>query len=233
MAKIISPVWSIIRGSIAGTTYLTLPSGQIIARQRTRPTQPVSPWRTTIKNAFTESVADWASLTYLQQLDWQSWAAAHTGRSGRHEMIAAKTLLRYCSELPLPTAPVIIAWDTKPEFTVGPSFSLTLAPPLLPLTTGINVAIKNTSPVAVYFMIEVSQGFGHQRNFWKGPWDVSKSVGKAAAAGATVNQDIVCGVVGDRVFVRVRGVTNDNVAHFKGHVVTVAQITFGTVATTP
>jgi hypothetical protein len=232
MAKIISPNWSIIRGSIAGITYLTTPTGQIIARQRTRPTQPVSPWRTAIKNALTEAAADWSFLTATQQILWQAWATAHTGRSGRHEMMAGKTLLRYCAELPLPSAPVIVAWDQAPEFAVAPTMTVTAVAPGTP-GTGIGVTVHNTSIYALYVFVEYSSPFGHSRSFWKGPWVPGAQDGSAIAAGASKTFNRFDGLAGDRIFARVRAVSNDNAAHQHGHVVTAASITYGTVAVTP
>lgn len=231
MAKIISSPWSIIRGSIAGTTYFTLPSGQIIARQRTRPTQPVSHWRTAIKNAFTGAVMDWSNLTAIQMQMWELWAASHTGRSGRHEMVAAKAFLRYLAELPIIPTPVVDNFDYAPEFTLSPSHSTSVGAPVGHIT-GISVKVQNNSAIQMFFMIEVSPTFGPQRHFWKGPWDVNKSVGMSVLAGALGTTDIVVGLAGDKVFVRTRGVTNGTAAHTHGHVVSASLVSEGIVQTT-
>jgi hypothetical protein len=230
MAKVVSPVWSSIRGSICGTTYLTTSAGQIIARQRTRPTQPVTNNRTAIKNAFTEAVADWALLSDADQAAWQAWAIAHTGRSGRHEMIGGKSILRYCAELPFPTGPVIVAGDKCPEFSTTPSMTLVAGPPALP-GTGISVKITNTGAVAVYGVIEISQAFGVSRHYWKGPWNVLTQQGGAIAAAASLTKDFIVGSVGDKVFARARIVTNDNATHKKGHIVATDQIVSAIVST--
>lgn len=229
-AKIVSPVWSSARGSIAGTTYLTTPSGQIIARQRTRPTQPVSAFRTAVRNAFTEAVDDWTRITPAQQQQWQLWASAHTGRKGRQEMIAGKSLLRYMAELPLAPAPVIVGNDFAPEFTTTPAFSITTGPPAA-VGTGVSVKIFNTGTIDCFYLIEISTQFGAQRNFWKGPWNPAQSTGISVAATANGQVDILGGVAGNYVFLRVRGVTNQNIAGTRGHVVTSSHIVRQIIAT--
>lgn len=233
MAKIVSPVWSIISGSIAGTTYFTTPAGQIIARQRTSPVQPVGPRVTAVHNAFTESVSDWLSLSTADRQGWDAWAAAHApGKSGRELFIGGKSLLRYCNELPLPNAPVIAAYDKRPDFVTPPSFSLTLGVPAL-AGTGISVKITNAIPVACYYIVEFSPPFAQTRNFWKGPWNPAYSDGMAVTASGNTSRDFLLYNAGDRVFVRVRGVTNDNTALKKGHVVTAPVISYATVVTVP
>jgi hypothetical protein len=232
MAKVISLIASSILGSIGGITFYNGPGGQILARQRTNPVQGTSPWREAVRNAMSEAATDWGYLTFAQQNAWQAWATAHTTRSGRHEMIAGKSLLRYCAELPLTTAPVIIAWDAAPEFPLVPTLTVTAVAPTLP-GTGIGVTVHNTSPIAEYVFIEYSTPFGHSRNFWKGPWLPGSQDGAALAAGASKTFNYYAGVAGDRIFARVRAVSNDNTAHQHGHVVTAASITWGTVVIVP
>lgn len=230
MAKIISPVWSTIRGSIAGTTYLTTPSGQIVGRQRTKPTQPVSQYRTAIRNAFTEAVADWAALGAPERTDWNLWAGAYTGRSGRHEFIAAKAFLRYGNELPVLDTPVIVGNDRAPLYGSGPTFSMSVGARSSP-GTGVGVTIKNQGIMECWFMIEISPAFGLTRSYWKGPWNMLLTAGKAVDAAGQETVDITVGAAGQRVFVRVRGVSNDSGAGLTGHTVTAAMISSGTVTT--
>lgn len=75
MAKIISPVWSVIRGSIAGITYFPNQYGQIIARQRTAPVNPGTQRQTQIRTAFAGAMSRWRDLTPAQRQDWNDYAA--------------------------------------------------------------------------------------------------------------------------------------------------------------
>lgn len=74
MAKIVSPVWSSIRGSIAGITYFTTPAGQIIARQRTVPVNPQTNRQNQIRASFAISVLDWKELLPAERDAWHWFA---------------------------------------------------------------------------------------------------------------------------------------------------------------
>jgi len=105
MAKIISPVWSQIRGSIAGTTYFNSPSGAIIGRARVRPVNPNSTPQNAIRSAFQTAISTWGNILSPEiRHGWDAWARTvfYTGPygtynpSGRQMYIAVKTFHAYC-----------------------------------------------------------------------------------------------------------------------------------------
>lgn len=235
MAKIVSPVWSSIRGSIAGTTYLTTPSGQIIARQRTRPVQAPSIHRTAIKDAMIQAVSEWTAKTTAEKAAWDTWAAANGPGSGRQQYIAGQAVIDFILNLGL-NAPTVVTTDlAAPQFSGHPSFVLAPTNFSTPAETGIAVQIKNTSGRDCWYLIEVSPTLSNARNFWKGPWDPTLTQAKHIAKTLTATVNIQVALAGDRYFVRVRAVTDGagETPAVKGRVVSSAFIVFCTSVTNP
>lgn len=231
MAKFLSQVYTWISGRVGGIVYHTSPGGAMVARAGTFPTQPVGPLPTAIHNAFTLAASDWAGLTDQEQLDWQAWVVAHgAGTSGRGVMMGAKAFLHYAAAT-LPVAPVIDGFDKAPTFTDTPAITAIVGDPSVP-GTGVGVKVENPGTVDVYAMVEFSVPFGVSRRFWKGPWQTTQNQGGAIAAGASALFDQFAGNVGNRIFCRVRAVTNDATGGQQGHVCTAAIVTHGLVATT-
>jgi hypothetical protein len=234
-AKIVSPVWSEARGSIAGTTYLTTPNGQIIARQRTRPTQPVSFYRTAIRNAMTEAVNVWTTLSASQQAAWQAWALAHGSgthpESGRQMMIGGRSFILYASNGGALVAPIDDFYYYQPEFTDSPAFTVEVAARHDP-GVGFSLTVKNVGTMAMFAIVEFSQPFGVSRNYWKGPWIPTLNDGMQIANGVANSKDYSMGLAGDYIFIRVRAVSMDTTAHKHGHVVTSSHIVRTIVYTT-
>jgi len=202
MAIIVSPVWSSARGSIAGTTYLTTPSGAIIARQRVKPTNPSSPLQTQIRSANAAALSAWNALNDAQRAAWDVYAVTTPYHTGRQAFFAAAILTSYLDgrfggPFTMPsTAP------TKPGL-VNLSNMFIGAP--VAAGTGISVAVTNNEAEDVELLIEISGGFNPTRHFWKGPWDQSKTVQVTADAGAASITDIISLTKDLRYFVRVAG----------------------------
>lgn len=180
MAKILSPVWSSIRGSIAGTTYLTTPSGQIIARQRTKPTQPDTTIQNQARAAMNIAAADWNNTTQVIRDAWAAVAPTF-GKTGRHLYISGRQLIEYINQRALIT-PAPVVTDDAPTVGSVPSFSMAQTVPTLPLTPTIEVNITNLQKVRTAFLVEISPPLQPARIFWKGPW-----VGLQTTAGVALS----------------------------------------------
>lgn len=208
MARIVSPVWSSIRGSIAGTTYLTTPAGQIIARQRTRPTQQPTIGRTSARDALTQAVADWQSLSAASQQLWNTWAQANPPGSGRHQFIAAQQKINYIINQGYNGVTVIATDLANPVFNGHPSFTLSPSNFATPASTGIAYTIKNTFAVDTWYLVEISAPLSIARNYWKGPWDLSHSVAHKIIPGTATQFSLTVAVAGQKFYVRCSPVTD-------------------------
>lgn len=187
MAKIISPVWSSIRGSIAGTTYLTTPSGQIVGRQRTKPTQPDSNNQVFARSALSAAAADWNGMTQVLRTAWNVAAVAF-GKTGRHLYIGGRQLIEYISIRNL-ISPLPVVTNDAPTVGSIPSVNVTQGTPTAPATPTIEVTLQNMQKVETHCLVQISPPFTATRNFWKGPWDTSKDACHKLLASSTGHVD--------------------------------------------
>ena len=233
MAIVVSHLHSSMRGSIAGVTYLTTPSGQIIARQRTVPVDAPTPARTFIKSALIEASAAWQALTVIQKTAWNVWATANGTLSGREEFMAGHTLLYYgINSTPTGwTSPVDT--QTAPVFSGHTAFAFQAVPFVTPAETGISVQVQNTSPREIMAVVEISPMLSNGRNYWKGPWDTSLNRAKTILTTVKEKFDFIDLQVGMRYFVRARAFSNSAVAIHLGVVISPRLITYATAITNP
>lgn len=181
MARILSSPWSIVRGSIAGTTYLANRFHQIIARARTSPVNPSTPAQATIRSAFSGTETRWKALTAGDRSRWDDYAANTPVQNplgpitltGRLFMRAIITLREY---LVASLGAVFIATDGAP---VTPGMrNIENVQAATPVGPGTGVAIGFTNPLAnpdLVAFAQLSPAFEPTRNFWKGPWDIASN----------------------------------------------------------
>lgn len=216
MAKIISPVWSIIRGSIAGTTYLTTPAGMIIGRQRTSPVNPMSEHQSRVRAALSQVVAEWEALTQAERDDWDVYAAGQ-GRAltGRQEFISGHSLFRYIENLGvLPVGATY--FSTIPEFASRPTVTCTFTAPSAGV--GFKASVTNFGQIEIMALMSSSGPCNPSRQFWKGPWDPNGQSLLQIAASATGDFEKADCIEGMRYFVRFSHVTEDDVVAKRGNV---------------
>lgn len=206
MAIIVSPVWSSARGSIAGTTYLTTPSGAIIARQRVKPSNPSSPYQTLIRSSNAASLAAWQALTSTQRADWDLYAQSTPYHNGREAFFAASNLVNYGNSrfavgaVVPSTAPALPGLLNISGFSVG-------AP--LTVGTGISVNFTNYEAEDLFGLCVISAGFNQTRNFWKGPWNQVTAVCEEITSSTSSVIDFMDLTEGLRYFVRFRAFMGD------------------------
>lgn len=204
MAKVVSPVWSWIRGSICGTTYFTTPAGQIIARQRTRPSQPGTVNQNFAREALQSAAADWNNMTQLLRDAWN--VAAHVfGQTGRQMYIGGRQIIEYIT-LRAIINPAPVVTDDAPTVGSLPSITVVQSVPVLPATPTVELTVSNLQKVRNVIMVEVSPPFTATRFFWKGPWATSQSKATVVLAQANVKVAIAGLVAGAWYMLRVRPV---------------------------
>ncbi len=215
MARILSPVWSIIRGSIAGTTYTANQFHQIIARARTAPVQPNTNPQTDIKTAFTDAENLWETLSEAVQDFWEDYASAtpYSGPLGNYTITgrlmfhAVFGLLLYMNHTMAAGMAATTTAPPTPGFAQMPTF--TLGPPDL-LATGVRVSA--TVPIGgddLFVMGQRSIAFSPSRKRFKGPWVSSSNQAVDFVAGVPTEIDFLFGDVGDILFIHLRGISTD------------------------
>lgn len=178
MARIISPVWSQIRGSIAGTTYLSNQFHQIVARHRTNPVQPNTNYQAAVRTALNAASTLWKSITDEQRADWDAYSATCFWPGplgtytipGRQMFIATHSMRLYLisrgvifigSSLLAPTIAGFLGIDSVQAST----------PPSLP-GTGIKITAGNPNITTIVVWANRSIAYHPSRLRFKGPWDV-------------------------------------------------------------
>lgn len=234
MAKCVSTNFSSMRGSIAGITYLTTPQGQIIARQRTRPVNTPTDPRNFVKNAFEFAVEQWSAISVPKQAQWNAWALAHASpKSGRQVMISGSTIAAWLTNASLFPAGSLHISAFVPEFVALPAIQSNASAYTVALSTGVRFSVKNLGAIPVVVIVELSQGLGYSRNYWKGPWDTTKTVATAHLAGASHDYDFSGLIAGQKYFARIRALTNGTTVGQVGTLPTVASILSSIAVTVP
>lgn len=223
-----------MRGSIAGTTYLTTPAGQIIARQRTRPVNTPTPFRTNVKNAFEQAVAQWQALSVPKQAQWNTWALAHMApKTGRQVMIAGNAFAEwivyagYIAGASVHVDPFVPSIVALPAVVVQ---AVTFTPAL---STGVSCKVTNLSANPQVVMVEISGSQSESRNFYKGPWDPTQTLCVTLNAGANNTFNFSGLIVNTRYFMRMRSLNNGTLVGQSGTVLNSAQIVFSKAVTNP
>lgn len=214
MAKILSHVDAIRRGSVAGTTYFANQYHQIIARARTAPVQPNTPFQQGIKDSMVWASLQWRTLTSAQREDWNDYAQTLTYDGplgpyqvpGRLVFISNLSLSVYGNgreALPPPVvgeAPTIAGFLNAGPYLTGPPSAVGI---------GFALSISNTTGEDIFGYIQHSIGFNPTRNRFKGPWLSSSWTRLAVADGTSVPQDFLGLTLDAAYFIRVRCASQD------------------------
>ena len=215
MARILSPVWSIIRGSIAGTTYFANQFHQIVARARTAPVQPNTNPQTLIRASMNNASAIWNGLTDGVQFGWQVYAnltpfsgplGSYTV-PGRQMFMAGRVLQDYIinSGFALPT------FDVNPPAPMAGFLNLRNVIPTAPVSVGTGIGLSVTADALddSMTMLEINGPFTSSRKRFKGPWDTSKTIAVVLPVNTTVVLEIMGLLDGGIYFTRLKGVADD------------------------
>lgn len=215
--KFLSHVWSIARGSVGGITYTAGRNHQLIARQRTSPVQPNTTPQVQMRQAWAAAEALWRVATTITRQQWSLYAdlVVYQGPlgsytlTGRQRFLATLALAFYMNDR---FGDTITATDAVPV-TAG-WFLVSRLKLLAPVAVGIGFSISLTNDEVVdgVVLVNVSQVLPDTRNFWKGPWDDSKTFTFDLIGGAASIHDILGLQDGKKYFVRIR-VIGDNADH--------------------
>lgn len=213
MARCLSHVWSIARGSVAGITYTANQWHQIIMRARTSPVQPNTNNQSTMRAAFAACSALWLGLSSAIRSDWNiySQTCVFSGPlgsysvPGRQMFTAVISLGNYIVQKGLlvgmtigTSAPVIPGFYNVGSVSEG----ISLVP-----QTGICVDVNNQGGETIAVFAQRSGPFNATRLRYKGPWDTSTDQCISLAT-ATVGKVLFAGLtVGKVYFVRVKCMT--------------------------
>jgi hypothetical protein len=213
MARFLSQVYVVVRGSVGGITYLANQYHQLVARARTSPVQPNTPLQSAIKSAFSGAEATWLTLTAAEMSAWDVYAQGTSYKGplndytvpGRLIFIAIQGFRNYmngsyAAALPASNvAPGTLGW-----------LNLTNVHSVPPAGPGTGVAVSIGTPpglVGTRIFSEISPGFSPSRNRYKGPWVPGSSKISANIPGGTSGLVEYIGLVAGQVyFVRIRGI---------------------------
>lgn len=214
MAKILSHVWSIARGSVGGITYMSGPHGQIIARQRTAPVDPSSLLQSQVRASWDNAVGVWLGLSAAEKTNWENYAltAIFMGATGNYTVtgralfMAGRSVQEYIRLRGLAAPTMVTTGPATDGFLLPSGFDVT-APAGIGTGIGVHVTADPTDDTIAF--INVSKAFNLTRNFWKGPYDPVLTAAVIIPAGTTVVTDFLPLPIGKRFHVRVKCVADD------------------------
>lgn len=175
MARILSHVWANILGSVGGITYFNNQYHQIVARQRTVPTNPQTVAQQLIRGCFDDAVELWDSLTPSIRTGWEEYAAGCVfpgplgdySITGRLMFIRNYTVAHYLDRRGKLNGNVLTNFPRWPGFnTLGPIE----CGPLVAVGTGFSINGLNNNPDQNTLYAFRSRAFQPSRNRFKGPW---------------------------------------------------------------
>jgi len=180
MAKMLSQIATIIRGSVGGVTFTANQFQQIIMRAKTSPVNPSTTRQGWIRTALGAASQQWNILTDPMREAWNDYADTlqFTGplgaysMPGRQIMVGNCCFILYCNNflaVPLvldyeaPTAPGFAAYEVVK--TVAPAAGV-----------GFAVSLTNSSGLDMTALVERSIAFNPARQRYKGPFLSSTAV---------------------------------------------------------
>lgn len=217
MAKFLSQVATIIRGSVGGITFTATKDAPLVMRSRTAPKNSRTNSQTHIRSAFTGSAQAWKELSDADRALWNDYAASltyskPTGNytpSGRQAFMSGYTLQTYL------------------KYNIEPSLTLDDSPPILdgfldignwsadaPAIAGTGFDLNGTylGDEAIAIFYNISRKFDPTRNLYAGPWRKGDGAVELITGPAGINIPIDGLVDGGVYFVSIRGVVENGPA---------------------
>lgn len=175
MAKFLSQVYTVIRGSVGGITYTANQFQALIARARVSPVNPNTVRQTLIRSAFSGAEQLWQNLTDLARQGWEDYAdtLVFTGPTGNYSVpgrqvfvgnIATAIYLNGVlgSPVAIVTTPPVIPGFLNLDAVNSTTF-------ITPASTGIALTATQNGAEDVVLYAGRSFAFNPSRNRFKGP----------------------------------------------------------------
>lgn len=175
IAKLISHVWSVIRGSVGGITYFAGPGNTILARTKTAPVNPGTDWQGIVRESLVNAAALWKEvLTPAQRDDWDLYAStlAPSGPLGPYSLTGQQAFIQ---------SYVTQGWFERNGAAVVPSVN----PPVISgfldvggyqLTDRVNpgagfqLEAQNHAVEDAIIQVQLSGAWTDAKHFYRGPW---------------------------------------------------------------
>ena len=212
MARALSQVYTIIRGSVGGLTYLANQFHQIVVRARTAPVQPGTVFQTAMKTAFSAAEALWSAASQATLDAWSDSAQTviRTGPLGNYSVknrqqflstlaLASYLNTRFALSIPVSDdAPSTTGWLKISNFNLAPPGSA---------GTGFAVNVANDEDHEIIVYVNISPAFNATKNFYKGPWISSRATTFSVASQSSGTEDIINLIAGRVYFIKIRAIS--------------------------
>lgn len=221
MARILSHVWSVARGSVGGITYFPNQFHQIVARHRTTPTNPNTTQQQNIRMGFDTAQEQWELLTEAARSVW-NWYAQNTsflGPLGSYTISGRTMFIRsYATALYLDIRghmTVTPPLDIPPTSLGLPTFGPCQCRPLVAPGIGFEVVGQQPNAEDTTLYAFLAGPFEPTRLRYKGPFITASLSSDNAAQGVAYNIPFT-GLVDEKVyFVKLRAIVDNAAAAHK------------------
>lgn len=213
--RMLSPLGSIMRGSIAGLTFTANQFHQIVVRQKTAPVNPKTTYQEQMRVAFAAASVHWKGLAQSVRDAWSDYAKTvdYPGPlgnyvvTGRNIFMANVAMILYINARALD---VLVLSTAAPTIPGVPSWSnVSTGAPSVP-GTGFSVHLENISADDMNYFITISPPQSPSRLRYKGPWNSSSAVSDTVASLAADTVDFLTLQDGAAYFARIKGITVDD-----------------------
>jgi hypothetical protein len=210
--RILSPMASIARGSVAGLTFLANQYHQIVVRQRTAPVNPKTFNQELMRMCFSNASTQWKGISESDRSKWDDYSQSvkfpgplgDYSITGRNMFMANLSLVYYINSRALDTVVVSLS---PPNVEGVPSWSDLSVDAPTTTGTGISVHLGNTCGYDMNYFITLSPPQDPSRERYKGPFLSESAVSDEITDSSSDDVDFIGLTLGRRYFVRIKGVT--------------------------
>lgn len=213
MAKVLSHMHSIIRGSVGGVTYSANRYAQIIMRARTVPTNPQREFQELMRSIMADSSEAWKQLLQSERDAWESYAQTleYQGPLGPYSVPARNVFMGSYSVASYAQARglgSVVAGDEPPD---SPGFlnlgNVQSTDPQTALADGIGFQATNGTGEAITLLAWRSFAFEPTKGYYNGPWVQEDTQGVDIAASTSGVGEFIGLTVGKKYFMKLRAVS--------------------------
>lgn len=213
MAKVLSHMHSIIRGSVGGVTYSANSYAQIIMRARTVPTNPQKEYQELMRSIMADTSEAWKQMSQAYRDAWEAYAQTLEYQGplgpysvpGRNVFMGAYSVASYAQARSLGS---VVAGDEPPD---SPGFlnigNVQTGPPQTALENGIGFSVTNSTGEAITVLAWRSFAFEPTKGYYNGPWIQEDTQGVDIAASTSGVGEFTGLTVGKKYFMKIRAVS--------------------------